>query len=101
MWKKAIEDLIEKRGDDSKDLAKLIKNPTPERLEAVVRRAQNELEAKTHTKVGRVKGWFGKVAGRINNHKYLLDMLPSGDKYTSVLIGGLTACIKVFNYPPC
>ncbi|RAK92303.1 hypothetical protein BO79DRAFT_277072 [Aspergillus costaricaensis CBS 115574] len=94
MWKKAIEDLIEKRGDDSKDLAKLINDPTPERLEAIVRRAQNELEAKTHTKVGRVKGWINKVAGRINNHKYLLDMLPSGDKYTSVLIGGLTACIK-------
>ncbi|PYH66433.1 uncharacterized protein BO88DRAFT_456285 [Aspergillus vadensis CBS 113365] len=94
MWKKAIKDLIEKRGDDNNDLAKLINDPTPERLEAVVRTAQSELEAKTHTKVGRAKGWFVKVAGRINNHKYLLDMLPSGDRYTSVLIGGLTACIK-------
>ncbi|KAL3261639.1 hypothetical protein ABHI18_003568 [Aspergillus niger] len=93
-WKKAIEDLIKKRGDDSNNLAELINDPTPERLEAIVRTAQNEMEAKTHTKGGRVKGWFSKVAGRIDNHKYLLDMLPSGDKYTSVLIGGLTACIK-------
>jgi hypothetical protein len=42
-----------------------------------------------------VRQWFHKVASRIYDHEYLLEMLPKGDKYTSILTGGLLACVKV------
>lgn len=42
-----------------------------------------------------MKEWAHKVAGKIGEHQHLLDVLPTGDKYFSILTGGLTACIKV------
>jgi hypothetical protein len=94
-WKDAIKEVMKKRKGHSEDLAELIKNPTADKLKGLVRTVQDELEAKKQSKGGRVKEWFRKVAARISNHQYLLEMLPSGDKYTSILIGGLTACINV------
>ncbi|GIC89799.1 uncharacterized protein Aud_006227 [Aspergillus udagawae] len=93
-WKDAIKEVMKKRKGHSEDLAELIKDPTADKLKGLVRAVQDELEAKKQSKGGRVKEWFRKVAARISNHQYLLEMLPSGDKYTSILIGGLTACIN-------
>lgn len=73
-----------------------IENPSVGKLLELVKEAEKEFEAKLRdTKRGRAKSWFFNFARRVNNHKYLLDMLPLGDKYTSVLTGGFTACIKV------
>ncbi|KAK7455556.1 hypothetical protein Landi51_02760 [Colletotrichum acutatum] len=57
--------------------------------------AQDKLNAKSSTRSGKIKSWFVGVAETINSHKYLLKLLPEGDKYTSVLVGSFTVLIQV------
>ncbi|OKL61127.1 hypothetical protein UA08_03089 [Talaromyces atroroseus] len=92
-WKKVIEELNKKLGQKI-DLTELLEHPTPDKLEGIVRQAQDSFQERKLTKGGTVKEWVHKIARRINNHRYLLDMLPTGDKYLSILTGGLTACVK-------
>ncbi|KAL5339790.1 hypothetical protein BJX70DRAFT_147313 [Aspergillus crustosus] len=93
-WKSAVEELCKQKGSHSTELKELLEAPSSAKLEKIVRDAQTELEAKRRSKGGIIRGWFTKVGIGINNHKHLLDMLPTGDNYTSVLTGGITACIK-------
>ncbi|KAK1492320.1 hypothetical protein CABS01_11837 [Colletotrichum abscissum] len=57
--------------------------------------ARDKLNAKSSTRSGKIKSWFVGVAETINSHKYLLKLLPEGDKYTSVLVGSFTLLIQV------
>ncbi|KAG7047044.1 phytanoyl-dioxygenase family protein [Colletotrichum scovillei] len=57
--------------------------------------ARDKLNAKSSTRSGKIKSWFVGVAETINSHKYLLKLLPEGDKYTSVLVGSFTVLIQV------
>ncbi|KAL4864487.1 hypothetical protein BDV12DRAFT_188914 [Aspergillus spectabilis] len=77
--KDAVEELCVKGGKHSKELRELLEEPSLAKLEGIVHEAQ-------------AKEWFHIVATGIN--KYLLDMLPTGHSYTSVLTGGITACIQ-------
>lgn len=72
-------------------------NPKPniETVLKLVAGAQNKLEEKHRTKTGKVKGWFRGLGQSFSNHSYLFDLLPTGDKYTSVLVGSFTALVKV------
>ena len=47
------------------------------------------------TALGKVKSLFSKSAQSLDNHNYLFDLLPSGDKYTSVFTGAFSAVVKV------
>ncbi|KAK2758236.1 hypothetical protein FQN54_004080 [Arachnomyces sp. PD_36] len=93
-WKDVIKDLNTNKRTKDLNINEL-ENPSVDKLLELVKKAEGEIEAKLRdTKRGRVKSWFFTFSRRINNHKFLLDMLPVGDKYTSVLTGGFTACIK-------
>lgn len=70
--------------------------PDMAQLFQLVEQARSKLDAKRDTKTGKVRAWFYKVATSVDGCSYLFDMLPTGDKYTSVLIGGVMACIKVW-----
>ncbi|KAK7983230.1 hypothetical protein PG989_010632 [Apiospora arundinis] len=58
-------------------------------------KSRQRLEARQQSKSGKVRGWFRGVAQTMNRHKYLLQLLPDGDKYTSVLVGAFTTLIQV------
>ena len=47
------------------------------------------------TKAGRMKALFGKVAGSLKKHRDLFAVLPSGEKYICLLIGSVSAIVKV------
>ena len=52
------------------------------------------------TKAGRMKKLFSKVAVNLHKHKELFEMIPSGDKYISLIAGSISAIIKVCS-PSC
>lgn len=64
-------------------------------LRRSIQKAQGQIEANQDTKFGKVKSFFTKSAQSLDNHNYLFDLLPSGDKYTSVFTGAFSAVVKV------
>ncbi|KAL8734031.1 MAG: hypothetical protein Q9166_001792 [cf. Caloplaca sp. 2 TL-2023] len=46
------------------------------------------------TNVGRMKTLFGKVCGSLENHRTLFAVIPSGDKYISLVAGSISAIVK-------
>lgn len=56
------------------------------------------LQKKQESKGAKVKNFLKRTVQSLENHKYLFAMLPSGDKYTSVLTGSFSALIKVRDY---
>ncbi|KAF4554512.1 Hypothetical protein D9617_4g002670 [Elsinoe fawcettii] len=46
------------------------------------------------TKLGRVKQGFTRVCQSLETHKTLFSLIPSGDKYFSLLTGSLTVIVK-------
>ena len=57
--------------------------------------AQAQIQKNQDSKIGKVKAFFGKSAQVLDDYNYLFDLLPTGDKYTSVFTGALTAIVKV------
>lgn len=47
------------------------------------------------TRVGGLKSRFGKLCRNLVGHENLFAVIPSGDKYISILSGSLSAIIKV------
>jgi hypothetical protein len=67
---------------------------------AVVLKSVQEAQAswqkhREQTKAGKAKMVFEWVAQSLNNHNYLFDLMPKGDKYTSILVGAFSAVVKV------
>ncbi|TGO14769.1 hypothetical protein BTUL_0048g00070 [Botrytis tulipae] len=52
------------------------------------------LQKKQESKGAKVKNFLKRTVQSLENHKYLFALLPSGDKYTSVLTGAFSAIIK-------
>ncbi|THV50274.1 hypothetical protein BGAL_0157g00090 [Botrytis galanthina] len=52
------------------------------------------LQKKQESKGAKVKNFLKRTVQSLENHKYLFALLPSGDKYTSVLTGSFSALIK-------
>ena len=50
------------------------------------------------TKTGRMKQLFGRVAKSLHGHKELFGVVPSGDKYVSLVAGSVSAIIKVSTF---
>ena len=71
----------------------------PPRLEVVVD-ALTFAEAKwknnrEKTKAGRMRTLFSKVAVNLNKYKELFAIVPSSDRYVSLIAGSVSAIIKV------
>ncbi|KAI3533946.1 hypothetical protein CSPX01_12427 [Colletotrichum filicis] len=88
-WPKVVKSLPKSERDS------IPSKPDIRTLARLFSQAQNKLNAKSNSKSGKIKSWFVGVAKSINNHKYLLRLLPEGDKYTSVLVGSFTVLIQV------
>ena len=69
--------------------------PSITTLSTLFKEANAKLEAKQRSNASKAKKWFRDVAGTIDKHKYLLKLLPEGDKYTSVLVGSFTLLVQV------
>ena len=71
----------------------------PPRLEAVIdalTTAEHTWKSnREKTKAGRMRGLFSKVAVTMNKHRELFAMIPSSDKYISLVAGSVSAIIKV------
>ncbi|TGO27522.1 hypothetical protein BPAE_0040g00010 [Botrytis paeoniae] len=52
------------------------------------------LQKKQESKGAKVKNFLKRTIQSLVNHKYLFALLPSGDKYTSVLTGASSALVK-------
>lgn len=97
-WQKVISELSKKAGAQDRQAKLSPKYDQKDRLNviyALIEESQSRMIARRETKVGKTKAWFHKVAESVNSHKYLFDLLPHGDKYTTLLVGALTATIKV------
>ena len=92
-WKKVIKSIPKKERDG------LPSKPDMRTLSRVFKEAQDKLKSKQKSDSSKVKAWFVGIAGTIQNHNYLLKLLPDGDKYTSVLVGSFTVLIQVC-FPP-
>jgi hypothetical protein len=64
-------------------------------LRRAIQKAQGQIQSSQDTKFGKVKSLFTKSAQVLDNHNYLFDLLPNGDKYTSVLTGAFSTVVKV------
>ncbi|OJD40344.1 phytanoyl-dioxygenase family protein [Diplodia corticola] len=72
------------------------KHPKPDIgvLAALVRVAREKREKNQQTTGGKAKALFVRVVQSMNEHKYLFNLLPSGDRYVSILTGTLTVVVK-------
>lgn len=88
-WPKVVKSLPKSERDS------IPPKPDIRTLARLFSQAQVKLNAKSSSRSGKIKSSFVGVAKSINNHKYLLRLLPEGDKYTSVLVGSFTVLIQV------
>ncbi|TGO60868.1 hypothetical protein BCON_0032g00640 [Botryotinia convoluta] len=56
------------------------------------------LQKKQKSKGAKVKNFLKRTVQSLENHKYFFALLPSGDKYTSVLTGAFSVLVKVRDY---
>jgi DNA topoisomerase VI subunit B len=94
-WKKVAKEL--NKEEHTRDISRRNTDEKPDinKLAKLMKDAQKKITDKRETKMGKAKEWFHRVVGTLNSHTWLFDILPSNDKYFSVLVGALTACIKV------
>lgn len=69
--------------------------PNMNTVRVAIQQAQVKIQRNQESKIGRTKAFFGSSFEVLNEYNYLFDMLPTGDKYTSVFTGALTAIVKV------
>lgn len=69
---------------------------TWEQVEAITSAVQFQWEAKSkESVVGRAKALFRRMCQGLNNHAGVLEMIPSQNNYTSLIVGSITMIIKV------
>lgn len=75
----------------------MAKNQKPDMniVRLAIQNAQAQIQKNQDSKFGKVKAFFGTSAQVLDKHNYLFDLLPTGDKYTSVFTGALSAIVKV------
>lgn len=55
---------------------------------------------KDNTRRGKVVKAFHKFCGTIDSHKAMLELIPSGNEYVSILTGSLNVVIQVLEAVP-
>jgi len=71
----------------------------PPRLDGLLRAAQDAeavWDSKKESGIGKTKYAIENFMDTMNNHSYLFSILPSGDKYTSLITGVMTSITKVW-----
>ncbi|KAH6640176.1 hypothetical protein F5144DRAFT_609231 [Chaetomium tenue] len=71
----------------------------PPRLDGLLRAVQDAeaaWERKKGSGIGKTKQAIENFMGAMNNHSYLFSIIPSGDKYTSLITGVMTSMTKAF-----
>ncbi|KAF1352516.1 hypothetical protein BDV97DRAFT_412340 [Delphinella strobiligena] len=100
-WRKVISELSKKAGVQDRQAKLSPKYDQKDRLNviyALIEESQSRMVARRETRVGKIKAWFHKVAESLNSHKYLFDLLPSGDKYTGDPISWDPHCCDQVTY---
>ena len=69
--------------------------PTIETLYKAVQAMQVSHEKKNYTTLGKAKSRFLDFTERMNDYSYLADLIPSGDKYVSLVAGTVSLIVKV------
>lgn len=70
----------------------------PPRLDGLLRAAQDTeavWESKKESGIGKTKSAIENFMDTMNNHSHMFSILPSGDKYTSLITGVITSITKV------
>lgn len=63
-------------------------------VQSLLKEAQIKFKRSQKSKIGKAKHWFRSFFTILGEHNYLFDLLPTGDKYTSVVTGSFTAIVK-------
>ncbi|ESZ91572.1 hypothetical protein SBOR_8042 [Sclerotinia borealis F-4128] len=73
-----------------------VKNQKPDMNVArlAIQKAQAQIQKNQSSKFGKVKAFFRTSAQVLDSHNYLFDLLPSGEKYTSVFTGAFSSIVK-------
>ncbi len=73
--------------------------PTVEGLIELVQKVATVSQAKRdNSRQGKIMKAFHKFCGTVDSHKAMLELLPSGSEYVSILTGSLNVVIQVFKY---
>lgn len=63
-------------------------------VQSLLKEAQIKFKRSQKSKIGKAKYWFRSFFTILGEHNYLFDLLPTGDRYTSVVTGSFTAIVK-------
>lgn len=94
---KELAELWRKLKLDVGDVGGVFENgpPSLDILWKVAHNAESEWAKKKEKGFGKVKARLFIFLDAMDAHKYLLSIIPNGDKYTSLLTGVLTSVVKV------
>lgn len=81
---------------NAKSIGPSLKDSKPDLsvVQSLLTEAQVRFKRSQKGKTGRAKHWFRSFFTILGEHNYLFDLLPTGDKYTSVVTGSFTAIVK-------
>jgi hypothetical protein len=79
----------------------VVKNQKPDMniTRLALQNARAQIQKNQDSKIGKIKAFFSKSAQVLNDHNYLFELLPTGDKHTSVFTGAFSAIVKVSVVP--
>ena len=69
--------------------------PTIETLQKAVQNSQNDWTERKESGFGKVKMKIENFLNTMNDHSYLFNVIPSGDKYVSLITGVISSVVKV------
>jgi len=73
--------------------------PTITTLYEAINHAQTTWHDRQNEGFGPVKGRFLTFAETMNDYSYLFSVIPSGDKYISLVTGVVSSVVKVWYFP--
>jgi hypothetical protein len=89
-WAKFCEELKIQNEDTGET-----RKPDMNFVRVTIQKAQAQIQKNKDSKLGKAKSFFAMSAQVLDDHHYLFELLPTGDKYTSVFTGAFTAIVKV------
>ncbi|CAG8951357.1 hypothetical protein HYFRA_00007268 [Hymenoscyphus fraxineus] len=76
------------------DKIKTTSEPDMSVLRDAIEEAESQLQQKKESNLGKTKTFLKRSVSCLDKYHYLFDLLPTGDKYTSIFTGSLTAIVK-------
>ncbi|CAG8980773.1 hypothetical protein HYALB_00012873 [Hymenoscyphus albidus] len=80
------------------DKIKTTSEPDMSVLRDAIKEAESQLQQKKESNLGKTKTFLNRSVSCLDKYHHLFDLLPTGDKYTSIFTGSLTAIVKISDH---